>query len=201
MVLVFVWRSTLISAAYVLLEQLGARTRRSTGTELLEANQNNEDGIAAQRERVMVLREKLAGLNPQRHDGSRSLADYLVKKSVWLVGGDGWAYDIGYGGLDHVLANRRDVNILVLDTEVYSNTGGQQSKATPLGAAAKFAAVRKGSRKERPWSSREHVRTRLCRSRSFRCEDGANDPGLPRGRIVPRSIAHHCLQSLHRSWL
>ena len=63
-----------------------------------------------------------------------------MKKSVWLVGGDGWAYDIGYGGLDHVLANRRDVNVLVLDTEVYSNTGGQQSKATPLGAAAKFAA-------------------------------------------------------------
>ena len=72
-----------------------------------------------------------------------TLADYLVKKSVWLVGGDGWAYDIGYGGLDHVLANRRDVNILVLDTEVYSNTGGQQSKATPLGAAAKFAAAGK----------------------------------------------------------
>ena len=69
-----------------------------------------------------------------------TLADYLVKKSVWLVGGDGWAYDIGYGGLDHVLADRRDVNVLVLDTEVYSNTGGQQSKATPLGAAAKLAA-------------------------------------------------------------
>ncbi len=78
-----------------------------------------------------------------KHDGSKQLADYLVKKSVWLVGGDGWAYDIGYGGLDHVLANRRDVNILVLDTEVYSNTGGQQSKATPLGAAAKFAACGK----------------------------------------------------------
>ena len=72
-----------------------------------------------------------------------TLADYLVKKSVWLVGGDGWAYDIGYGGLDHVLANRRNVNILVLDTEVYSNTGGQESKATPLGAAAKFAAAGK----------------------------------------------------------
>ena len=72
-----------------------------------------------------------------------TLADYLVKKSVWLVGGDGWAYDIGYGGLDHVLANRRDVNILVMDTEVYSNTGGQASKATPLGAAAKFAAAGK----------------------------------------------------------
>ena len=76
------------------------------------------------------------------------LADYLVKKSVWIVGGDGWAYDIGYGGLDHVLANRRDVNILVLDTEVYSNTGGQQSKSTPLGAAAKFAAAGKPSGKK-----------------------------------------------------
>ena len=72
-------------------------------------------------------------------DSSRCLADYLVKKSIWAVGGDGWAYDIGYGGLDHVLAQNRDVNILVLDTGVYSNTGGQQSKATPLGAAAKFA--------------------------------------------------------------
>jgi pyruvate-ferredoxin/flavodoxin oxidoreductase len=71
------------------------------------------------------------------------VADYLVKKSVWLVGGDGWAYDIGYGGLDHVLASRRDVNVLVLDTEVYSNTGGQQSKSTPLGASAKFAATGK----------------------------------------------------------
>src|SRR5215831_6582030 len=85
-------------------------------------------------------RARLAGLeSPAARDLER-LADYLVPKSVWIVGGDGWAYDIGYGGLDHVLALGRDVNILVLDTEVYSNTGGQQSKATPLGAAAKFAA-------------------------------------------------------------
>src|SRR6185295_14924388 len=76
------------------------------------------------------------------------LADYLVKKSVWIVGGDGWAYDIGFGGLDHVLASGRNVNILVLDTEVYSNTGGQQSKATPLGAAAKFAALGKETGKK-----------------------------------------------------
>jgi pyruvate-ferredoxin/flavodoxin oxidoreductase len=76
------------------------------------------------------------------------LADYLVAKSVWLVGGDGWAYDIGYGGLDHVLAQHRDVNVLVLDTEVYSNTGGQQSKATPLGAAAKFASAGKSTAKK-----------------------------------------------------
>jgi pyruvate-ferredoxin/flavodoxin oxidoreductase len=89
---------------------------------------------------VKALREKLAGVNSAEARRLDQLADYLVKKSVWLVGGDGWAYDIGYGGLDHVLASRRNVNILVLDTEVYSNTGGQQSKATPLGAAAKFAA-------------------------------------------------------------
>jgi pyruvate-ferredoxin/flavodoxin oxidoreductase len=77
-----------------------------------------------------------------------ALADYLVRKSVWLVGGDGWAYDIGYGGLDHVLASGRNVNMLVLDTEVYSNTGGQQSKATPLGAVAKFAAAGKSVTKK-----------------------------------------------------
>jgi pyruvate-ferredoxin/flavodoxin oxidoreductase len=83
---------------------------------------------------------RFAGLPSAEARRLETLADYLVKKSVWLVGGDGWAYDIGYGGLDHVLANRLDVNVLVLDTEVYSNTGGQQSKSTPIGAAAKFAA-------------------------------------------------------------
>ena len=94
----------------------------------------------AQRERVVALRQKLAGVKIDEARRLETFADYLVKKSVWLIGGDGWAYDIGYGGLDHVLANRRDVNILVMDTEVYSNTGGQASKATPLGASAKFAA-------------------------------------------------------------
>ena len=78
-----------------------------------------------------------------------ALADYLVKKSIWLVGGDGWAYDIGYGGLDHVLASQRDVNILVLDTEVYSNTGGQQSKATPLGAVGQVRGGRQDDRRRR----------------------------------------------------
>jgi pyruvate-ferredoxin/flavodoxin oxidoreductase len=89
------------------------------------------------------LRGHLGAINTQEARRLETLADYLVKKSVWLIGGDGWAYDIGYGGLDHVLANRRDVNILVMDTEVYSNTGGQASKATPLGAVAKFAAAGK----------------------------------------------------------
>ena len=124
----------------ILIERLAPELGDNLATDLLNANQDNEAGIIAQRERVKVLREKLAGLQSVEARRLDQLADYLVKKSVWLVGGDGWAYDIGYGGLDHVLASRRNVNILVLDTEVYSNTGGQQSKATPLGAAAKFAA-------------------------------------------------------------
>ena len=129
-----------IAAVNVLVKHLAQSIGETLAQELLEANQDDEAGIAAQRDRVKVLRSKLAELQSREARRLESLVDYLVKKSVWLVGGDGWAYDIGYGGLDHVLANRRDVNVLVLDTEVYSNTGGQQSKATPLGAAAKFAA-------------------------------------------------------------
>jgi pyruvate-ferredoxin/flavodoxin oxidoreductase len=110
---------------------------------LLEADQASEAGIAAQRERVASLKGRLTGLREPEAARLALLADYLVKKSVWIVGGDGWAYDIGFGGLDHVLSTKRDVNILILDTEVYSNTGGQQSKATPLGAAAKFASAGK----------------------------------------------------------
>jgi pyruvate-ferredoxin/flavodoxin oxidoreductase len=110
---------------------------------LLEAEQATEAGIAAQRERVQALRGRLRDLKGPRARQLETLADYLVRKSVWLLGGDGWAYDIGFGGLDHVLAGKRDLNVLVLDTEVYSNTGGQQSKATPLGASAKFAEAGK----------------------------------------------------------
>ncbi|MCL5271473.1 MAG: pyruvate:ferredoxin (flavodoxin) oxidoreductase, partial [bacterium] len=107
---------------------------------LLEAAQTNEAGIDEQRRRVAALKEKLAGIDSNDARHLLTLADSLVKKSVWIVGGDGWAYDIGYGGLDHVLAMGRNVNVLVLDTEVYSNTGGQMSKATARGAVAKFAA-------------------------------------------------------------
>ena len=128
------------AAAKVLLESLAAQLGENIVHDLLQADQSNEAGIQQQRERVEVLRGKLSNLDTAEARRLNQLADYLVKKSVWLVGGDGWAYDIGYGGLDHVLASRRNVNILVLDTEVYSNTGGQQSKATPLGASAKFAA-------------------------------------------------------------
>ena len=115
---------------------------------LLDADQTNEAGIAAQRERVVALQGMLNKLRSAEAKRLTALADYLVKKSVWILGGDGWAYDIGYGGLDHVMAMGRDVNVLVLDTEVYSNTGGQMSKATPMGAAAKFAAAGKGTQKK-----------------------------------------------------
>jgi pyruvate-ferredoxin/flavodoxin oxidoreductase len=107
---------------------------------ILNADQKTEPGIFEQRERVKLLKEKLAGMGTAEARDLLAVADNLVKKSVWLIGGDGWAYDIGYGGLDHVLSTGRNVNILVLDTEVYSNTGGQASKATPRGAVAKFAA-------------------------------------------------------------
>lgn len=116
---------------------------------LLNADQSTEEGIQAQRERVAQLKEKLAGKesDPKVRD-LLAVADMLVKKSVWIVGGDGWAYDIDSHGLEHILASGEDVNILVLDTEVYSNTGGQASKATPLGAVARFAAGGKPTAKK-----------------------------------------------------
>ncbi len=122
---------------------------------IINADQKDESGIYEQRKRVESLKNKLSALEKSGANGKAddvaqllSIADYLVKKSVWIMGGDGWAYDIGYGGLDHVLASGKNVNILVLDTEVYSNTGGQMSKATPRGAVAKFAASGKPGRKK-----------------------------------------------------
>ena len=121
-------------------------------TALLHAWQNTEPEINAQRERVKVLREKLAGSDSSDARNLLAIADALVRKSVWILGGDGWAFDIGFGGLDHVLGSGKNVNVLVLDTEVYSNTGGQASKATPRGAVAKFAASGKGNAaKTWPW--------------------------------------------------
>jgi pyruvate-ferredoxin/flavodoxin oxidoreductase len=123
-----------------LVAKLSGQIGEELSTGLLSANQADEAGIYDQRERVARLRERLASIDSEESRNLLSLADYLVKKSVWIVGGDGWAYDIGYGGLDHVLASGRNVNVLVLDTEVYSNTGGQASKSTPRAAVAKFAA-------------------------------------------------------------
>jgi pyruvate-ferredoxin/flavodoxin oxidoreductase len=116
--------------------------------ELINADQSTEDGIKKQRERVAILKQRLLNSTDAKAKDLLSIADDLVRKSVWIIGGDGWAYDIGYGGLDHVLASGRNVNIMVLDTEVYSNTGGQASKSTPRAAVAKFAAKGKGISKK-----------------------------------------------------
>ena len=123
-----------------LLPQLAGVVGEQLVTDLLDADQSGEAGVFAQRERVKLLKARLAFVDDIRARDLLSIADNLVKRSVWIVGGDGWAYDIGYGGLDHVLAMGRNVNLLVLDTEVYSNTGGQASKSTPRAAVAKFAA-------------------------------------------------------------
>jgi len=129
--------------AEALLRSLASKLGENLVKELLEADQSTEAGIAAQRERVVALKQALSKIPGPESERLLQLADYLVKKNVWIVGGDGWAYDIGYGGLDHVLSMQRDVNVLILDTEVYSNTGGQASKATPIGASAKFASAGK----------------------------------------------------------
>ncbi len=123
----------------ILLRQLAEQLGSELVDELLSADQADESGVAAQRARVDELRKRLSKIDGVAARGLEHMADSLVKKSIWGVGGDGWAYDIGYGGLDHVLAMGRDVNLMVLDTGVYSNTGGQASKATPLAATAKFA--------------------------------------------------------------
>ncbi len=131
-----------------LLEALAARAGEDLARAILEEPQEGEAGIRRQRERVEELKARLGRLDGPEASRLLAVADALVRKSVWIVGGDGWAYDIGFGGLDHVLASGRDVNVLVLDTEVYSNTGGQASKATPRGAVAKFAAAGKDVRKK-----------------------------------------------------
>ena len=131
-----------------LLQQLASTIGEELVTALLGVDQNNEAGIKAQRERVALLVQRLQGVNDPKAKDLLSLANMLVRKSVWIVGGDGWAYDIGYGGLDHVIATGRNVNLLVLDTEVYSNTGGQSSKSTPRAAVARFAAQGKGMPKK-----------------------------------------------------
>jgi len=132
------------ASARRLLKNLASKIGDELVDEILFADQKSEEGIASQRARVATLRAKLAGLKEPAAATLAQIVDYLVRKSVWAIGGDGWAYDIGYGGLDHTLGIGRNVNLLVLDTGVYSNTGGQASKATPLGAVAKFAMGGKG---------------------------------------------------------
>ncbi len=137
-----------VEYATSLLKSLSAQLGDQLVTGLLATGQTTEAEIAHQRKLVAELKSKLAGIDSEDAKNLIASADYLIRRSVWAFGGDGWAYDIGYGGLDHVFASGRDVNVLVMDTEVYSNTGGQASKATPRGAVAKFAAAGKRSRKK-----------------------------------------------------
>jgi pyruvate-ferredoxin/flavodoxin oxidoreductase len=135
--------------AELLVTRLASEIGGELANALLGPKQNSETDVNEQRERVRALRERLAGNKSSDARNLLSIADTLVRKSVWILGGDGWAFDIGFGGLDHVLGSGKNVNVLVLDTEVYSNTGGQMSKATPRGAVAKFAAAGKpNSRKD-----------------------------------------------------
>ncbi len=131
-----------------LVDRLASGIGESLAQEILSADQSTEQGIVAQRERVTELSRRLATISGPEARDLLAIAGALVAKSVWIVGGDGWAYDIGFGGLDHVLSTGANVNILVLDSEVYSNTGGQMSKATPRGAVARFAAAGKSSGKK-----------------------------------------------------
>ncbi len=138
-----------LDLAQSLLKELAPQVGEDLVNAILTAPQIHESELADQRERVGALKVKLLDLKGNKAAESlMSVVDQLVRRSIWIVGGDGWAYDIGYGGLDHVLASGRNINILVMDTEVYSNTGGQASKATPLGAIAKFAAAGKRTQRK-----------------------------------------------------
>ncbi|MGD0733154.1 MAG: pyruvate:ferredoxin (flavodoxin) oxidoreductase [Terracidiphilus sp.] len=134
--------------AETLVTRLAAEIGVELVADLLGASQKTEEEIGKQRERVLILRQRLVGNETSDAKNLLAIADSLVRKSVWILGGDGWAFDIGFGGLDHVLGSGKNVNVLVLDTEVYSNTGGQMSKATPRGAVAKFAASGKTNSKK-----------------------------------------------------
>ena len=138
----------LMGYAQQLVRELAGEIGGDLAAALVDADQREEAGLVEQRGRVAVLLQKLAASSHPRAKELVSVAEWLIRRSVWIIGGDGWAYDIGFGGLDHVLASGQDVNILVLDTEVYSNTGGQTSKATPRGAVAKFSAGGKPTAKK-----------------------------------------------------
>jgi pyruvate-ferredoxin/flavodoxin oxidoreductase len=126
-----------------LVKELASEIGQTLVDGLINADQSTEPGIFQQRERVLALHEVLKGISTPKAKLLDEMRDYLTKKSVWIIGGDGWAYDIGFSGVDHIMSSGKNVNLLVMDTEVYSNTGGQMSKATPLGAFAKFATAGK----------------------------------------------------------
>ena len=182
-----------------LLHRLSPQVGRMLATEILNARQRDEADICEQRERVAELKRKLESLRDPYAKRLLALADTLVRKSVWIVGGDGWGYDIGYGGLDHVLASGRNVKVLLLDTEVYSNTGGQCSKSTPRGAVAKFASGGKRAPKKDLGLMAMTYGTIYVASVAMGAKDEHTLEGVPRSRSLRRAGADHRLQPLHRS--
>jgi len=166
--------------------------------QILGADQSNEAGLAEQRKRVEALKAKLKGSNAPEAIQLMQMADYLVKKSVWIMGGDGWAYDIGYGGLDHVLGSGMNVNVLVLDTEVYSNTGGQMSKSTPKSAVAKFAAIGKQNVKKDLGLMAMTYRNVYVARVAMGYSDAQTLRAMVESRGVQRPVVDHRLQPLHQ---
>ena len=196
-------RSTAPGRARQLLERARGRARRRPGRRARSTPTRPRRGRhrRAARARRASCAGRLAGDRPRRRRGDLRSARRRrwCRSSVWIVGGDGWAYDIGFGGLDHVLAAGANVNVLVLDTEVYSNTGGQASKATPRGAVAKFAAGGKPTAQEGPGPDRHRLRQRLRRAgRAGRRQRRRRSRPSPRPRRWRRAVAHHRLQPLHR---
>ena len=178
--------------------------REEVGAELADAHPRRRPGARVRAHRPARAGRRAARAGSRAWTGPvvedlRSVADHLLRRTVWIVGGDGWAYDIGSGGLDHVLASGRNVNVLVLDTEVYSNTGGQSSKSTPMGAVAKFAAAGKAIGEEGPRAAGDRLRQRLRRPRGHGRRPAPDADGVPRGRGLRRAVAHHRLQPLHRA--
>ncbi len=188
----------LADAARTQLQALAGQLDPALVDALLAADQHSEAGIHEQRERVAELLAALKQLATPAAEQLAAVAEYLIRRSVWIIGGDGWAYDIGFGGLDHVLASGQDVNILVLDTEVYSNTGGQTSKATPLGAVAKFAAGGKPNRKKDLARIAMDYENVFVAQGSLRRQGCAYLEGFPRCGKLSRRVDHHCLQPVHR---
>ncbi len=164
-----------------LVHQLAPQLEETLVSGLLIPNQTSEREIAEQRLRVAELKTRLASLQSPVARNLLAVADALVRKSVWMVGGDGWAYDIGFGGLDHVLSSGANVNVLVLDTEVYSNTGGQMSKATPRAAIAKFATGRQEDLQERSRDGGDQLWIGLRRASGHGRQRHAHGESIPRG--------------------
>ena len=181
-----------------LTRKLASRLGDTLATTLLEATQATETDLAEQRRRVVALREQLAAVEDPEARALEILADYLVKKSVWLVGGDGWAYDIGFGGLDHVLSMQRNINILVLDTEVYSNTGGPGFQEHAAGRGRQVRDARQGRAQERPRPDGHELRPCLRGVGGIRGQGQPDRRRLPGSGELSRAFARDRLQPLHR---